>query len=425
MLDRVNIVIPARYNSSRLPGKPLLDLLGKPMIQHVYEKAAQVTGVSAVMVATDDERIFTAVENFGGKAVMTSPNHPSGTDRLVEVMSQCDGDVFINVQGDEPLVRPSDLQQLVDHMLEHPQLSAATLSHAIDAEEAKNPNTVKVVTTHHQQALYFSRSPIPFPRRQECATYQKHIGVYAYRRELLERYAQLPNSNLEGAESLEQLRILQAGYAMGVLDVPETGPGVDTPECLARVRRILSGEPDEPVNPLSNIRLVITDVDGVLTDGSIFYDPNGECIKRFHVRDGLGIRMLEESGIKVAVLSGRDSETLRTRVADLGISHAQFGVKDKAQACRELMAEAGVAANETLCTGDDTIDLPAFSVCGMSAAVADAPMYIQNQATMVLQTAGGQGALREVSDAILTAQGKQAVFETSDGFLQAMKKVTQ
>ena len=176
---------------------------------------------------------------------------------------------------------------------------------------------------------------------------------------------------------------------------------------------------------LADIRLVITDVDGVLTDGSIYYDASGECLKRFHVRDGLGIRMLEECGIKVAVLSGRDSPTLRKRVNDLGVSLFLFGVKDKAFACWQLMAQAGASADQTACVGDDSIDLPAFSACGLSFAVADAPEYVQQQATYVLAKNGGEGAFRELSDRILSAQGMSHVFNSADGFINTMNKVAQ
>jgi len=173
------------------------------------------------------------------------------------------------------------------------------------------------------------------------------------------------------------------------------------------------------------VRLAITDVDGVLTDGGIIYDETGECMKRFHVRDGLGIRLLEESGIRVAVLSGRDSATLRKRVADLGVSLHSYGVKDKAQACAALMQAAGAEPHQTVCIGDDTIDLPAFAACGMSYAVADAPDYVKQQATGVLALAGGQGAFRELADAILLAQGKGDVFATAEGFRRVMVGAAQ
>ncbi|WP_434034081.1 3-deoxy-manno-octulosonate cytidylyltransferase [Cupriavidus sp. a3] len=424
-MDRVVIVIPARYGSTRLPGKPLADILGKPMVQHVYERACEVTGVHAVLVATDDSRVAEVVKGFGGKCVMTSPDHPSGTDRLAEVMAQVPADIYINLQGDEPLVRPGDIAKLAAGMRDDASVQVGTLCHGIDADEALNPNTVKVVLASNGDALYFSRSPVPYPRDAEAATYLKHVGVYAYRREVLAAYAELPQPMVEQAEKLEQLRLLAAGMRIRAFEVAPTGPGVDTPECLARVRALMAGKQPELPPSLADARLVITDVDGVLTDGGIYYDATGECLKRFHVRDGLGIRLLEENGVRVAVLSGRDSETLRKRVADLGVTLFQFGVKDKFAACRALMAEAGVAPEQTVCIGDDSIDLPAFAACGLSYAVADAASYVKARATGVLSTRGGEGAFRELADGILLAQGKGHVFGTAEGFATVMSGAAQ
>ncbi|WP_284336509.1 3-deoxy-manno-octulosonate cytidylyltransferase [Comamonas sp. NoAH] len=424
----VAIVIPARYASTRLPGKPLADIAGKPMVQHVYERACQVANVQVVLVATDDERVAQAVRSFGGQCVMTSPEHPSGTDRLAEVMAQVPADIYVNLQGDEPLVRPSDVQRLVDGMLSDASVAVGTLCHPIDAQEAQNPNTVKVVLADNCDALYFSRSPIPFPREEQEARYLKHVGVYAYRKDVLARYSSLPQPMMEQSEKLEQLRLLAAGFRIRAYTVEPTGPGVDTPECLERVRALMEGREalERQVRPsLAEVRLLITDVDGVLTDGGLFYDATGECMKRFHVRDGLGMKLLEESGVRVAVLSGRDSATLRKRVDDLGLSLCMFGVKDKAAACRDLMAQAGVTAAQTACIGDDSIDLPAFQACGLSFAVPDAPAYVRSAASGVLQTAGGQGALRELADAILAAQGKQAVVGSASGYAQVMSAMAQ
>lgn len=422
---RVAIIIPARYGSTRLPGKPLADIAGKPMVQHVYERALEVPQAQSVLVATDDERVAEAVRAFGGRYVMTSSEHPSGTDRLTEVMSQIDADIYINLQGDEPLVRPMDIATLAKGMLNDPSIQVGTLCHPINAHEAVNPNSVKVVLANDGNALYFSRSPIPYPREAIEAHYLKHVGVYAFRREVLETYSALPQPMLEQAEKLEQLRLLTAGLRIRAFTVEPTGPGVDTPECLEKVRSLFTGQTLQPQPTLADIRLVITDVDGVLTDGSIYYDATGECLKRFHVRDGLGIRLLEENGVRVAVLSGRDSATLRKRVEDLGIGLYQFGIKDKQAACRRLMAQAGVTALQTACIGDDSIDLPAFEACGMAFAVADAPIYIQQRATLVLQSKGGTGAFRELADAILIAQGKAQVLGSAEGYKAVMGQMAQ
>lgn len=179
------------------------------------------------------------------------------------------------------------------------------------------------------------------------------------------------------------------------------------------------------LQPLAKIKLVITDVDGVLTDGLLHYDANGEAIKSFHVRDGLGIKMLMDAGIQVAVLSGRDSTILRRRIADLGIKLFFLGKLEKESACVELMTQAGVAAEQTAYLGDDSVDLPAFATCGFSFAVADAPIYVKNAADYVLSLGGGKGAFREMSDMILHAQGKDEVYLSAQGFLKSVKNMGQ
>lgn len=240
MKQTLIIVIPARYSATRLPGKPLVDINGKPMVQHVYELAAQVPEAQSVLVATDDERIQAAVHAFGGQCVMTSSSHPSGTDRLTEVMQHVEAEVYINLQCDEPLVRPGDITKLATGMFADPVLQAGTLCHSISAEESLNPNMVKVVLAANGDALYFSRSPIPYARNVYKARYLKHVGIYAYRREVLARYADLPQPMIEQAECLEQLRLLAAGLRIRVFEVEPTGPGVDTPACLERVSALMA-----------------------------------------------------------------------------------------------------------------------------------------------------------------------------------------
>lgn len=411
---RVVIVIPARFGSSRLPGKPLIDLLGKPMIQHVVERASQVRSAERVIVATDDSRIMQAVHAFGAQALLTSTAHRSGTDRLLEVMESVPGDLYVNIQGDEPLVRPEDIEQLIAGMRADPSVAVGTLCHPLPAIEAGNPNTVKVVLDHRGDALYFSRAPIPYPRDDDAeATYLKHVGVYAYRRAALERYGHLHQPMLERAEKLEQLRLLHAGVRVRAFQVAPTGPGVDTPECLERVRALLSGQPEPHKISLSDVRLVITDVDGVLTDGRLAYSEVGEVTKYFHARDGLGMRLLELCGIGVGVVSGRDSAALRRRLADLKVRWQALGVKNKGSACQDMMAEVGVLPKETAFLGDDTMDLPAFEACGMAVTVADAPAYIRAVADIVLATPGGAGAFREFADRLLLAHGRGNVLSNA------------
>lgn len=232
-------VIPARYASTRLPGKPLKDIAGKPMVCRVYDRAAQAEKVSNTLVATDDVRILTAVQEHGGRAMMTRKDHPTGTDRLAEVAAaHPEADLIVNVQGDEPLIEPSLIDRLVDVFEEEPDLPMATVMTQItDEEEQRNPNNVKVVTNKDGYALYFSRSLLPYPRHAGCPVY-KHIGIYAYRRDFLLRYAAMAPTPLETAESLEQLRALENGYRIKVVETEAQFVGVDTAEDLEKVNAI-------------------------------------------------------------------------------------------------------------------------------------------------------------------------------------------
>lgn len=233
-------IIPARYDSTRLPGKPLLDIAGKPMILRVVERVRQALRPSRVIVATDDERIFAAVQNFGAQACMTDKRHTTGTDRLAEVAKKLpDADLILNVQGDEPLIPPEALDALVGAFDDRLDLQMATLVTPLDRQDYDNPAAVKATATLDGHALYFSRSLIPYPRNPETgAIYYKHIGVYAYRRDFLLRFAALPQTPLEKTESLEQLRALEHGFRIRLIETPFQPVGVDTPEDLERVRKI-------------------------------------------------------------------------------------------------------------------------------------------------------------------------------------------
>lgn len=238
-------IIPARYASTRFPGKPLAVLGGKTVIQRVYEQASSV--LEEAYVATDDERIFNAVESFGGRAVMTRADHKSGTDRIEEAAEKIgtDADVIINIQGDEPFIQKSQIETIMQ-LFEHTETQIGTLGKRFETiDAALNPNSPKIVTDLQGFALYFSRSIIPFVRGQEQATwlekypFLKHLGLYAYRREVLREVTKLPQSPLEIAESLEQLRWLENGYRIrvGLTDVETVG--IDTPEDLQRAEEFL------------------------------------------------------------------------------------------------------------------------------------------------------------------------------------------
>lgn len=233
-------VIPARYASTRLPGKPLADIAGKPMVCRVYERAAQAGRVSETLVATDDERVLQAVQQAGGKAMMTAKDHPTGTDRLAEVAAAYpEMELIINVQGDEPLIEPKLIDQLAAVFDDDPELRMATvMTEMTDEAEQENPNNVKVVTDKNGYALYFSRSLLPYPRHKLGVPVYKHIGIYAYKRDFLLAYAKMAPTPLEQAESLEQLRALENGYRIRVVRTDLRFVGVDTADDLRRVNEI-------------------------------------------------------------------------------------------------------------------------------------------------------------------------------------------
>ncbi|HKA36393.1 MAG TPA: 3-deoxy-manno-octulosonate cytidylyltransferase [Thermoanaerobaculia bacterium] len=232
-------VLPARYASVRFPGKPLASIAGKPMILRVLEAGMAARRLSRVLVATDDERIAAAVRAAGGEAVLTSPDAASGTDRLAEAARSIPADVYVNIQGDEPMMSSENIDRAVDALLASPDRGIATIAIEISAGEASDPNAVKVAVAQDGRALYFSRAPIPYPRYGQ-PSYRKHLGLYAYRAATLAEVAALPRSPLEKMESLEQLRWLEAGYDIWVAEAASDSIGVDTPEDLARVELLLS-----------------------------------------------------------------------------------------------------------------------------------------------------------------------------------------
>ena len=234
-------VIPARYGSTRLPGKPLADILGKTLIQRVYERASLSKGLHRLVVATDDERIHQAVLAFGGGSVLTSALHPNGTCRVAEAAEKEEADLVINIQGDEPLLDPIMIDEVIDLLKGDDRPPSATLCETEeDPEVVKDPNTVKVVMDRFGRALYFSRSVIPYFRTAPAGPFYRHVGIYGFRRDFLFTYPSLPPTPLSEAESLEQLRVLEHGYAMKVgVTKGRCGPSVDTPEDLEAVRAIV------------------------------------------------------------------------------------------------------------------------------------------------------------------------------------------
>jgi 3-deoxy-manno-octulosonate cytidylyltransferase (CMP-KDO synthetase) len=236
-------VIPARYASVRLPGKPLASIAGRPMIQHVVERARQAERVSRVIVATDDERIKKAVEGFGGEAVLTRADHRTGTDRIAEVAAHLEAEIYVNIQGDEPLIDPATIDAVVAEMLDDESIQIGTPCTAITQKnEIMDPNVVKVVRDFDGNGLYFSRAPIPWVRDTGAtiaAQHWKHIGLYAFRREALLEFPTLPPGELERVEQLEQLRWLENGFHIRVVETDYDAVSVDVPADIQRVEKIL------------------------------------------------------------------------------------------------------------------------------------------------------------------------------------------
>ena len=249
---KATAIIPARYGSTRFPGKPLALINGLPMIQHVCQRVSRAAMVDRVIVATDDERIVAAVEAFDGEVMLTRSDHPTGTDRLAEVAANIDSELIVNVQGDEPLIDPRMVDQAVAPLVENQQIQMGTLASTIDEiGDFHNQNVVKVVKRQDGMALYFSRAPIPWPRdlsSEQLAAglprlgLLRHIGLYVYRRQLLLDYPSWPKTPLENLENLEQLRALERGVGLYVAETEFSCHGVDTPADLERVEKLLSAE---------------------------------------------------------------------------------------------------------------------------------------------------------------------------------------
>jgi 3-deoxy-manno-octulosonate cytidylyltransferase (CMP-KDO synthetase) len=238
--------IPARYGSTRFPGKPLASILGKPMIEHVYRCALECGDLTDVLVVTDDHRIIDCVHGFGGKAILTSPDHASGTDRIAEAAGKLglvDNDIIVNIQGDQPRFDPDIITRMTAPLLKDESLPMATLKFRIENQkEIENPNIVKVVTDRNDFALFFSRYPIPFVRGKNAAVpeYYKHPGFYAYRRGFLTEFSRLSPGVLEKAEKLEQLRALEYGYKIKVAEIFSDSIEVDTPEDVPKIEAVIS-----------------------------------------------------------------------------------------------------------------------------------------------------------------------------------------
>ncbi|MGB7533074.1 MAG: 3-deoxy-manno-octulosonate cytidylyltransferase [Halobacteriota archaeon] len=238
---KIVVIIPARYDSTRFEGKPLAKINEKPMIYYVYQRSKKAKGIDAVIVATDDERIKNAVEKFNGKVVMTSKEHKSGTERVAEVAKKIDADIIVNVQGDEPLIEPKAIEEVVMPLVEDKNIRMSTLMIRITNEaEYNDANIVKVVTDKKGFALYFSRSLIPYPGKKEHFKVYKHIGIYVYRKDFLLELADMQQTPLEQIECLEQLRVLENGFKIKVVETNYDSISVDTPKDLEVVKKFIN-----------------------------------------------------------------------------------------------------------------------------------------------------------------------------------------
>lgn len=393
---RAAVVIPARYASQRFPGKPLTLIAGVPMIVRVMRNVHQATLVERVLVATDDERIAGVVGDAGGDVVMTSPELASGSDRVWAAAGGAGLDVLVNVQGDEPLLSAAVIDALVER-LGDPAFDLSTPVVSAPRASALSVDAVTVARDEHGRALYFSRQVIP----HGADPVWRHIGVYAWRTPALERFVAQPPTTLERSEKLEQLRALSLGLRIAAVEVHGRTHAVDRPEDVPVVERLLGAGDEADGGRPSRVRLVVLDVDGVLTEGRISYLGDEEQLMSFDVKDGHGIKSLLDAGVQVAVMSKRDSPALRRRARELGITSVHAAVADKGQELTALADALGVPLAEVCFVGDDRPDLPAMALAGLSAAPLDAVAEVREAAAVRLQRPGGRGAVRELADLLL------------------------
>ena len=378
------IVIPARIGSTRLPKKPLKLIAGKPLIEWVINIALKVRNADKVIVATDDMEIANIAIKLGIDFLISKKSHRNGTERLIEVASKYSSDFYINLQGDEPLINPLDIEFLIEK-LKVSSSGIVTLCHKINATKADDFSRVKVVRNLNNEALYFSRNKIPYGDGD--VEYLQHEGIYGFNEKSLKLISFLKKTNLEVSENLEQLRWIQSGLKIEVFKINTESVGVDTLDDAKEVERILM---------LKGLKVIFSDVDGILTDGKIWYGINGEEIKSFNAKDGLAIKTFIKNGIEVCLLSARDSIPLRNRTKDLGIKHFIFGDENKLNGCKSLLEKLKINKNQAAFIGDDIIDLEAMKYCGWSFTVSDAVKPVLDEAKTILNCNGGEGAIREI-----------------------------
>ena len=373
------IVIPARIGSKRLPNKLLIDIAGKPLISWVIEAALKVDFKAEVIVATDDNRIKKVSEDLGIKSFLTRSGIKNGTERILDILDHIDSELVINLQGDEPLVNPIDLNNL-HKTIKSSDVDVVSICHEVDNLEAEEPSNVKVVFDINQYALYFSRSKIPYGAQ----TFYSHKGIYAFKRDALQRIKYFKSSILGNLEDLEQLHWLENNMSIKMLITKNRSIGVDTKDDLIKAENALLS---------NNIKALICDVDGTLTNGLVWYGDNGEELKSFNVKDGLAIKKLLSKGFKVGFISGRDSAPLRFRARELGVEFVKFNQNDKKIGCLELLSEMKLEAKYVAYIGDDESDIPCCSLIPFSFAVNDCHQDLKQISRFHLKEKGGEGVI--------------------------------
>ena len=375
------ILIPVRMGSSRLPNKPLKAIAGKPILEWVIKLAQNINFKASIKVLTEDRIIKDFVDSLGVEVFLTEKFHKNGTSRILEILDDIDSDFIMNLQGDEPLVNPVDLNNLYE-TIKSSNADIASICHEVDSLEAEDPSNVKVVFDINQNALYFSRSKIPYGAK----SFYTHKGIYVFKRDALERIKFFKSSFLGYFEDLEQLQWLENNMSIKMLITKNKSIGVDTQDDLIKAENALLS---------NNIKALICDIDGTLTNGLVWYGHNGEELKSFNVKDGLAIKKLLSKGFKVGFISGRDSAPLRIRSKELGVKFVKFNQADKKQACLDLLREMKLEANNVAYIGDDESDIPCCSLIPFSFSVKDCHKDLKKISRFHLELKGGEGVVNE------------------------------
>lgn len=397
------IVIPARMHSTRLPNKPLLNIAGKPLLSWVIDVALKVEFKSEIIVATDNIRIKKVAEDLGIKSFLTSKNNKNGTERIIEILDNIDAEYIINLQGDEPLVNPKDLNNLFN-LIESKNIDIASICHEIDSLEADEVSNVKVVLDINQNALYFSRSKVPYGSK----SFYCHKGIYAFKRHTLEKIKYFKSGILGDLEDLEQLKWLENGMKIKMLVSKNKSIGVDTKDDFLEAENALLA---------NNIKALICDIDGTLTNGLLWYGDKGEELKSFNVKDGSAIKKLLLNGFKVGFLSGRDSAPLRARADELGIKFLKFNQNDKKKGCIEILNEMKLDPLSVVYIGDDESDIPCCTLMPFSFAVNDCHPNLKKITRFHLKTKGGEGVINEVIEKINIYATNSKLFKSKNSFI--------